>query len=87
MSGAQKTQSVLLSFKYENGQNFPSLRVMLRKKGHAQPFYIVGSCSEEEHANRDSRAIASMPLPRRRQGSIATPYLLLFRRRKRAAIS
>jgi hypothetical protein len=50
---AQKTQSVPLSFKYEDGQNFPSVRVMLRQKGHEQPFYIVGSCSWEEHVNRD----------------------------------
>jgi hypothetical protein len=26
---------------------------MLRQKGYDPPFYIVGSCSWEEHANRD----------------------------------
>lgn len=50
---AQKTQSVLLSFKYGDGKNFPSVRVMVRQKGRERPFYIVGSCSWEEHVNRD----------------------------------
>jgi hypothetical protein len=50
---AQATKSVILSFKYEGDQPFPTLRVMLSEKSEAKPFYIVGGCAWSEHANRD----------------------------------
>jgi hypothetical protein len=65
---AQKTQSVLLSLKYEDEHPFPSVRIMLRQKGHEQPFYVVGGCAWNEHANRDIKDRRMLPAFKKEAG-------------------
>src|SRR5262249_40494648 len=47
----QKTQSAMLSLRYERGQH--ALRIALLQKGRPGPVYIVGGCGWSEKANLD----------------------------------
>jgi len=53
----QATQSIVMSLKYEIPESLhPSARVMMRRKGTKEPFYVAAGCGWGEHSVRDAKA-------------------------------
>lgn len=54
---AQATQSILLSLKYQDGNvEGLILRVMMRRKDSAKPYYMMGGCDWAEHKTPGAHA-------------------------------
>src|SRR5215510_14957338 len=53
----QATQSIVMSLKYEIPESLhPSARVMMRRKGAKEPFYVAAGCGWGEHSAKDAKA-------------------------------
>jgi len=66
---AQATQSILLSLQYEGG-NFEGayVRVMMKRKESAAPYYMMGGCDWAEHKTLNAQAARILGAARLQRG-------------------
>ena len=66
---AQATQSILLSLKYQDGNvEGLILRVMMKRKDSAKPYYMMGGCDWAEHKTPGAQAARVLGSARHSRG-------------------
>ena len=66
---AQATQSILLSLKYQDGNvEGVILRVMMKRKDSAKPYFMMGGCDWAEHQTPGAQAVRILSASRHSRG-------------------